>query len=163
MLDQHPDVFMSPIKETNYFVHGFESTRHFVGLRHEPILRGRADEDIIDCVEKYRSLFAGSGRGKMRGEASPWYLINAAVPTRIRDYRHDMKIVIILRQILPDVAFANFVHLVRDRAESVGIDGVQQIFDERHYAIDNLYPFCRPPRLAALFPTPATMAADVRC
>ena len=33
MLDQHPDVYMSAIKETNYFVHGYESTRNYVEHR----------------------------------------------------------------------------------------------------------------------------------
>lgn len=141
MLDQHPDVFMSPIKETNFFIHGYESTRHFVGLRGERVLEGQDESDIVDTHDKYAELFAQAPAGVLRGEASPWYLINRKVPARILDHRPDTKIVIILRD-PADVAFANFVHLVRDRAESLRLGQIDRVFDENRYASPELYPFC---------------------
>ncbi len=141
MLDQHPDVFMSPIKETNFFIHGYESTRHFIGLRGERVLDGQDESDIVDTHEKYAGLFDLAPDGVLRGEASPWYLINDNVPARILEHRADTKIVIILRD-PADVAFANFVHLVRDRAESLRLSQIDRVFDEHRYASEELYPFC---------------------
>ena len=154
MLDQHPGAWMSPIKETNYFVHGFEPTRQFVGHRGERVLADQDESDIVDRPDKYASLFEAAPEGVLRGEASPWYLINPRVPERILAHRPDMKIVIILRN-PGNVAFANFVHLVRDRAESLRLADVDQIFDNAHYARDDLYPFChhlRLPRYAEHLP-----------
>lgn len=141
MLDQHPDVFMSPIKETNFFIHGYEQTRHFKGLRGETVLEGQHDSDIVDSHEKYAGLFADAPENAVRGEASPWYLINSNVPERIRAHRADTKIVIILRD-PADVAFANFVHLVRDRAESLRLNQIDKVFEAGRYASPELYPFC---------------------
>ncbi len=146
MLDQHPGVYMSPIKETNYFLHGFEPTRHFVGLRGERVLEGQEETDIIDTPDKYAGLFDDAAPNTLRGEASPWYLINPHVPGRILQHRPDTKIVIILRN-PADVAFANFVHLVRDRAESLKLHQIEQLFDPARYADPNLYPFCNHLRL----------------
>lgn len=146
MLDQHPGAWMSPIKETNYFVHGFEPTRQFVGHRGECVLEGQDESDIIDTPQKYGGLFANAPDGILRGEASPWYLINPDVPARILAHRPDTRIVIILRN-PGNVAFANFVHLVRDRAESLRLSEVERVFDESHYARENLYPFCHHLRL----------------
>ncbi|MEO1573815.1 MAG: sulfotransferase [Pseudomonadota bacterium] len=146
MLDQHPGAWMSPIKETNYFVHGFEPTRQFVGHRGERVLEGQDESDIIDTPHKYGGLFANAPDGILRGEASPWYLINPDVPARILAHRPDTRIVIILRN-PGNVAFANFVHLVRDRAESLRLSEVERVFDEAHYARENLYPFCHHLRL----------------
>lgn len=146
MLDQHPDAWMSPIKETNYFIHGFEPTRRFVGHLGEQVLGDQDESDIIDSQDKYAALFAHAPAGSLRGEASPWYLINPDVPKRIIEHRPDTRIVIILRN-PGNVAFANFVHLVRDRAESLRLSEVERIFDEAHYARDNLYPFCHHLRL----------------
>lgn len=146
MLDQHHQAWMSPIKETNYFVHGFEPTRHFVGHRGEVVLDGQDESDIIDSPEKYAGLFASAPAGVLRGEASPWYLINPDVPARIKAHRDDTRIIIILRN-PGNVAFANFVHLVRDRAESLTLEQIDQIFDDAHYAHPDLYPFCHHLRL----------------
>ena len=146
MLDQHPRAYMSPIKETNYFLHGFEPTRHFVGLRGERVLEGQEENDIIDTPQKYADLFTNADTGTLHGEASPWYLINPQVPKRIIEHRPDIKIVIILRN-PTDVAFANFVHLVRDRAESIKLNQIDRLFDPARYAKDDLYPFCNHLRL----------------
>ena len=141
MLDQHPQAYLSPIKETNFFIHGYEPTRQFVGHRGENVLAGQEESDVIDTHDKYAALFANAGPDTICGEASPWYLINRAVPERIRAHRADTKIVIILRN-PADVAFANFVHQVRDRAESLRIDQIDSVFDPAHYERENLYPFC---------------------
>ena len=76
MLDQHPDVYMSAIKETNYFIHGYESTRNYVEHRGQLTLEDQSEGDITDTLAKYETLFEGASEGQILGEASPWYLIN---------------------------------------------------------------------------------------
>ena len=70
-LRSHPEIEMSPIKETEFFNTHFE--------------RG---------VEWYESHFKP---GTVSGEVSTNYYLDSQVATRIRDYRSDMKIVINLR------------------------------------------------------------------
>ncbi len=142
MLDQHPNVTMSETKETNFFVHGFEKTDHYIGLKGEPVFAGLADPDRIDTLDKYRAVFSETiDPGHILGESSPLYLISPQVPKRIKAQNPKAKIVLSLRN-PSDVAFANFVHLVREGAESLSIEQIDQIFDERRYSGENLYPFC---------------------
>ena len=51
MLDQHPGVCMSDVKETNYFMHAFEPTTHLVDLKGRPAFEGVADDDLIDLQQ----------------------------------------------------------------------------------------------------------------
>jgi len=141
MLDQHPNVYMSQVKETNYFVHAYEPTRQLVDHRGARVLECQRDYDIIDNVVKYQGVFAGAEPSQILGEASPLYLINEAVPKRVWDHRSDIKIVIILRN-PSDVAFANFVHHLRVGAESLKLEDADEIFSPAHYERPDLYPFC---------------------
>ncbi len=142
MLDQHPDVFMSPIKETNYFVHGFEATSHYVDHKGRRVLEGQEDRDIIDSEAKYLAVFSGARPGQLKGESSPWYLLNPAVPQRIRAFRRDMSVVFMLRN-PADVAFANFVHHLRVGSESLTLGEADRLLEIARYAEASLYPSCR--------------------
>ena len=142
MLDQHPNVTMSETKETNFFVHGFEKTDHYIGLKGERVFAELAEQDRIDTLEKYQGVFAkADDNTRVLGESSPLYLISAQVPQRIIKQNPNTKIVLSLRN-PADVAFANFVHLVREGAESLDIEDIALIFDEDRYKAENLYPFC---------------------
>lgn len=141
MLDQHPAVYMSAIKETNYFVHAYEPTRQLVAHNGRLVYGDQEESDITDSLEKYRNLFRDARDGQLRGESSPWYMLNAQVPARIKAHNPDTKIIFILRN-PTDVAFANFVHQVRDRSESLELDQLNQIFEPTHYQIRNAHPFC---------------------
>ena len=61
MLAQHPDVFMSPIKETNYFCY----TRS----------RDRDPNFPIRTRDAYLRLFREGRDHAARGEASPFYMV----------------------------------------------------------------------------------------
>lgn len=141
MLDQHPDIYMSQVKETNYFVQAYEPTRHFIGHRGDRVLEGKDGSDVIDMLEKYRTVFSGASDKQIVGEASPWYLINKAVPDRLRSYRDDVKVLIILRN-PSDVAFANFLHQVRVGSESLSLQQIDEVFNPTHYGRPDLHPFC---------------------
>lgn len=140
MLDQHSDIFTSDIKETNYFIQGFEDTRHYKSLNGKRVLADQEEHDIVDSNDKYLGLFSNAGAKQLRGEASPWYLLNNDVPNRMVDFNPDMKVIVILRN-PTDVAFANFVHQVRDRAESINIEEMETFFDPARYSDETLHPF----------------------
>ncbi len=140
MLDQHPDVYMSAIKETNYFIHGYEPTRNYVEHRGHLTLENQSESDITDTLAKYETLFEGASKGQILGEASPWYLINDQVPKRIKSHNPDAKVIIILRN-PSNVAFANLVHQIRDRAESLSVDQIEEVFNPEHYSKKDLHPF----------------------
>ncbi|MEE9493927.1 MAG: sulfotransferase [Gammaproteobacteria bacterium] len=140
MLDQHPNIFMSGIKETNYFVYGYEHSRHWrdhSGLRP---LENQPEDDITDSPEKYRKLFSAATKGQLLGESSPLYLLNNTVPQRILEHNPETKIILILRNPV-EVAFANFVHQVRDSTESIGLADVNRILESEHYQKKDLHPF----------------------
>ena len=140
MLDRHPDVHMSEVKETNYFVHGFEQTLTLVDLKGRPMFAGVADDDLIRTPDQYAGLFRADAR--CNGEASPWYLLNPRVPERLVQHRADMKVVVMLRN-PSDVAFANYLHQLRVDAEPLPMSSVEQILCETRYEQCNLHPFCR--------------------
>jgi len=101
-LSQHPDVFMSSVKEPHFFtyLHGTEFTngdysRFF-----------RADATVTD-VAAYEALFADAGRKRAIGEASPSYIYSADAPRNIADMIPDGKIIAIVRNPV-DRAFSNY-------------------------------------------------------
>lgn len=140
MLDQHPKVFMSEIKETNFFVQAYEDTRSFIWQNGKTVLGQQEESDIIDNEQKYSHLFRNAETDSCLGEASPWYLLDGDVPGRIREYSPDCKVIVMLRN-PAEVAFANYVHQVRDRAESLRIEDRDQIFDQQRYENPSLHPF----------------------
>ncbi len=85
-LDAHPDVFMSPIKETNYF--SYESA-----VKQDLYYKERGISNWND----YKKLFENSDGKKAVGEASVSYLFYEAVPQLIKNKIHDARIIILLR------------------------------------------------------------------
>lgn len=103
-LNQHPHVFMSPIKETNYFL---QLREPFTGPGDEVIgaplprdRQGRVRPKPVAHVatwEEYLSLFDGSDGYAAVGEASTYYLLSPTAARRIHTALPDCKIVIVLR------------------------------------------------------------------
>jgi len=110
-LGQHPEVYVSPVKETNYFVFCGERL-HFSGPGDERAL----DECRIVSQTEYLSLFAAAAGAKAIGEASPWYLYRPEVPDRIRGMLPEARLIAVLRHPL-DRAFSAFAMLHRDARE----------------------------------------------
>jgi hypothetical protein len=80
-LRQHPDIFMSPIKEPNYYTDGDNLPRGAIRSR-----------------EKYDSLFAGAKGERARGEASVRYLNAIAGVDRIHADLPGVRLIAVLRQ-----------------------------------------------------------------
>ena len=78
-LKQHPQIWMSPIKETNFFA-----------LEGETLgFRGPGDHNYINNfsitkIESYLKLFQGVENQTAIGEASPLYLYSPKAPNCIR-------------------------------------------------------------------------------
>ena len=85
-LGQHPQVFMSPVKEPNFFSHGMS--------RRCP---GAPDEVVISDCGEYRDLFAGVQNECAIGEASTSYLPNPDAALRIRERVPGARIIAMLR------------------------------------------------------------------
>ncbi len=102
-LNEHPQIYMSPIKETKFFQWDGE-TRKFFGPLDQKIY-----ENSIKSFEDYQSLFQ-KVRGEIAiGEASPSYLYNKFVPKRIYQRFPNVKMIVILRQ-PTERAFSHYLH-----------------------------------------------------
>ena len=110
-LMQHPQVHVTPLKETNFFALEGQPL-NFGGPGDDEYVNTRSLTRLDDYVEQYRYA-----TGKIaRGEASPLYLYSTRAVERIRHYAPDAKLVAFLRNPV-DRAFSSFLHLVRDGRE----------------------------------------------
>lgn len=109
-LQQHPQIYMTPSKETNFFA--FEGEKlNFQG----PGDRAIADFSITQ-LSRYQAEFAGVTTETAWGEACPLYLYSTKAVERIQTYIPHARLIVILRNPV-DRAYANFLHLVRDDRE----------------------------------------------
>ena len=101
-LSQHPDIYMSPMKEPSFFA--------LYGQKSDPSSwdNGFFDDVMVHSLVAYRALFAGASGYKAIGEASTAYLTNAAAPARINDHLPAVRVLAILRNPV-DRAFSNYV------------------------------------------------------
>jgi hypothetical protein len=98
-LHQHPQIYMSPVKEPNFFaVVGSETG---VAPPKEGMARRLTRRPLtvvrISDLDSYRALFQPVIDEVAIGEASPHYLITPGTPERIRHYVPDAKLIAILR------------------------------------------------------------------
>jgi hypothetical protein len=123
-LDQHPQIFMTPDKETNFFT--FEGqTLNFQGPGDEGI-----NSFSITRPAQYQQLFSGVSGEKAIGEACPLYLYDPDTAQRIKSQLPEVRLVVILRNPV-DRAYANYLHLIRDGREPCA-DFEQALQQEPH-------------------------------
>ncbi len=90
-LKEHPEVFMSPLKETNFFAFGLDADGgHLYG---NPAVHRYPVQSLAD----YEKLFADAGNEVAIGEASPIYLECPQAAGRIRDVIPQARIICCLR------------------------------------------------------------------
>jgi hypothetical protein len=136
-LNQHPNIFMCPVKETHYFTY-----------LHEKKVRKTKANDIkyVNSLNEYRKLFSDAKEDQFIGEASPSYLYNSDAPFRIKKLVPDVKIIAILRNPV-DRAYSNFLHARRAGYENIesfeeAIFGARSTSNEKsmlHYLEKGLY------------------------
>lgn len=114
-LADHPEVFMSPVKETNYFAFGLdEDGRPLYG---DPELH----RFPIRSFAEYEALFAGSDGAVAVGEASPIYLECPQSAARIREVVPGARIVCFLREPV-DRAYSDYLMYLRARGRRLDPD-----------------------------------------
>ena len=110
-LKQHPQIYLTPIKETNFFALMGEQL-DFCG----PGDREYINRFSLQTFDAYCAQFEGVTDEPAIGEASPLYLYHAQAPYRIRHHLPDVKLIAILRHPV-ERAYSAFLHLVRDGRE----------------------------------------------
>jgi hypothetical protein len=109
-LSQHPAIYMSPIKEPNFFAFTGESTAG----------RGAGFQKMFDGAvtdpAEYRALFEDVTTETRYGEASTKYLYLPRTVGTIRRYVPDAKMVVVLRDPV-DRAYSHFLLTLKDGKE----------------------------------------------
>ncbi|MCB0164754.1 MAG: glycoside hydrolase family 99-like domain-containing protein [Anaerolineae bacterium] len=127
-LKQHPQVYMSPVKETRFFA--LEETG--MPVLHTDVQK-KVWESSITRLSDYETLFNGVTNEIAIGEASPLYMAwsNKAAP-RIKYYIPKTKLIAILRNPV-DRAYSHFSHNVKigvetnsDFTEALQLDDIHQ-------------------------------------
>lgn len=106
-LKQHPEVFMSPVKEARFFTYEGETVD----------FRGPADSYTINRnsvtdLDDYLALFNGRTTEPVAGEASPVYLYDPRTPGNIERHVPGCKLICILRNPV-ERAYSDFLNMIR--------------------------------------------------
>ncbi len=111
-LSQHPEIYITPRKETHFF-----AVDHF-----PPYFMGPGDERLnrrlIRDENQYAQLFASVAGEKAIGESSVFYLCYPGTAERIAQAVPNAKIIAILREPMAR-AYSAYMHLVRDGRETL--------------------------------------------
>ena len=103
-LVQHPDLFLSRVKEPKFFLSDGRP----------PATGGPGDvqtyQEHVWRQADYEALFDAAPPGTLRGEATPFYLYDLAAHDRIKSLIPDVKLIILLRDPV-DRAHSNWTHL----------------------------------------------------
>ena len=123
-LKQHPEIYMSPVKEPYFF--------SFINKK--PKFKGPLDENvnkiIITKLEDYERLFKGVTTEKAIGECSNSYLYLPESAYNIKKIIPDCKIIIILRNPV-ERAYSHYMQSVMIRKENLPFDEAIKKEDER--------------------------------
>ena len=106
-LKQHPQVYMSPLKETRFFAYEGTSVNYRGPTDPQTINR-----DTVTELDDFLRLFEGRSDEPVTGEASPIYLYRSQAPKRIHHYIPDAKLIAIFRNPI-DRAYSDFLNMVR--------------------------------------------------
>jgi hypothetical protein len=111
-LEQHPAIYMSPVKEPNFFCSQAQNN----------------GADSVTDIETYQHLFRGVSDETAVGEASHGYLYELGAAAKIRRCVPEAKLIAILRNPI-ERAYSHFLHMVRTGSEPLG-DFAQALREE---------------------------------
>lgn len=111
-LAEHPEVFMSPVKETNFFAYGLDARGQL--LYGDP----EHHQFPVKSLPEYEELFAEAGKAEAVGEASPMYLECPQAAGRIRELVPDARIICGLRHPV-DRAYSDRLMYLRSRGRAL--------------------------------------------
>lgn len=132
-LQQHPEIFMCPRKDTFFFDFG----------GHEPNYAGPGDEEwytdfAVVHLEEYEALFAGVSSEKAVGEACAGYLYAPQASECVHRHIPHAKLIAVLRD-PAERAYSSFLHEVRDGHETAA-DFAEGLALEKDRIRDNWRP-----------------------
>jgi hypothetical protein len=153
-LSQHPEIYMSPIKEPHYFASEIRLERFAEGRRPEAEQDARALRAYLDgpMREKrfggvvtewrdYLKLFQQADGQKAIGEASVCYLWSESAATNIRGAIPDARIILVLRNPV-EMAFSMYLQTVKSGALRCTFrEAIEMGLEQRGGRIDLLHPF----------------------
>jgi hypothetical protein len=171
-LRQHPEIYMSPVKEPGFFASELHAGNLSEPLQRHLRLQSRSLAAVLDdglpCKpmgwltgewDDYLRLFQGASDGHAIGEASAAYLWSETAAANIRERLPEAKIIMILRD-PAERAFSQYLHQL-----SVGLTGatfrehLRQCATADRRTLSPLYPFLeiglyhqQVKRFLALFP-----------
>ena len=108
-LKQHPEIYISPKKEPNFFGYEFTKVEDFNGDEQEI----RHFNESVTNIDDYLQLFEGAETGQMKGETSNTYLYHDIAPERIKHYVPNAKLIAIFRQ-PAERLYSRYLHLARE-------------------------------------------------
>jgi hypothetical protein len=129
-LQQHPEIYMSPIKEPQFFAYE-KNWKKWSG----PIDKDQL-KTFINNFGDYKNLFDGVKNEKAIGEASTKYLYSTTAPKRIKKTIPNIKLIAILRNPV-DRGFSNFLRMKIISRES--LDDYYEAVQEEVKRIKNNY------------------------
>jgi hypothetical protein len=153
-LDQHPEIYMSPVKEPNYFASEIR-LEHFSDR-----LRPRAEQDVaplrayldgplrdkrfgglVTEWSDYLKLFRDAQGRKAIGEASVSYLWSESAARNIRRSIPDARIILVLRNPV-EMVFSMYLHTVRSLGKNHTFrEAIEMGLAQRGGKIDFMHPF----------------------
>jgi len=107
-LRQHPDVYMSPVKEPAYYTSAGEDP-------------GPVRSQTVRTRAAYEQLFEAATTERARGEASPQYLNDVTAPDRIAADLNDVRLIVSLRNPV-DRAYSSYLGRLAFGAERRPVD-----------------------------------------
>jgi hypothetical protein len=113
-LAQHPEIYVSPVKEPGFFLFEDEESSGGSPARLHPDgwpLDDRSGGAVVDRAA-YEALFSGVTNEKAIGEATPGYLTSPDAAVRIREHIPHARLIAILRNPI-DRAFSSFLFHIR--------------------------------------------------
>ena len=108
-LKQHPNIFISPIKEPNFFAYELTNIASLGRFPDEV----KHYQDSVTTLDDYKKLFEGAKEGQVKGETSNTYMYGKDAPYRIKHHIPNVKLIAILRQ-PAERLYSRYLHLYRD-------------------------------------------------
>ena len=94
-LSKHPDIYVSPVKETNFFI------------------ADRWSDAAVESLDDYKALFSEGQTHSRRGEASPEYFYHSEhLSDQIEKLIPEVRLILLLRNPV-DRAYSEYLHLRR--------------------------------------------------
>jgi hypothetical protein len=136
-LAQHPEVYMSPVKEPNFFAFAEDPPSFNAPLDRQD---GGINEKTISDPEQYEALFDGAEPDQARGEASHTTLYWPQAPANVQRFAPEAQLVAILRNPV-ERAYSEYLHFVRDGKEP--LDSFEAALDAEPERIEANWAFGR--------------------